>query len=181
MAEAENMFAEALDDSRVQKINKQARLKKFSVDTTLQEEVKQYVIFGKKNRKPFEPNTAEDLRSLIDDMQETQAYRDRLTGILIQTQIRIDELTILIGTGESYLFTEYNDLMKKCSNKETRDAAIRYVYGPIIRRQQQWKSLKGIVDTAKQNLNETYFALREIGENGRTILEARKIRRSFDV
>ena len=133
-----------------------------------------------KGRKPFEPNTADDLKSLIEDMQETQAYRDRLTGILISSQICIDELTILIGTGESYLFAEYNELMKKCSNKETRDAAIRYVYGPVIRRQQQWKSLKSIAETSKQNLNETYFALREIGENGRTILEARKVRRTFD-
>jgi hypothetical protein len=71
--------------------------------------------------------------------------------------------------------------MKKCTNKETREAAIRYVFGPVIRRQTQWKSLKGIGETARQNLNETYFALREIGENGRTILEARKTRRSFDV
>jgi hypothetical protein len=180
MAEAENLFAEALGDDKVIKINRQAKLKKFAVDTTLRDEIQRYIIFAKAGRKPFEPKTADDLRQLIDEMQETQAYRDRLTGIMIQTTIAIDELQIMISTGEGYLFTEYNDLMKKCSNKETREAAIRYVFGPVIRRQAQWKSLKGIGDMARQNLNETYFALREIGENGRTILEARKTRRSFD-
>lgn len=180
MAEAENLFAEALGDDKVIKINRQAKLKKFALDSSLRDEIQKYVIFGKDGRKPFEPKTADDLRQLIDEMQETQAYRDRLTGIMIQTSIAIDELQILISTGEGYLFTEYNDLMKKCSNKETREAAIRYVFGPVIRRQAQWKSLKGIGEMARQNLNETYFALREIGENGRNILEARKTRRSFD-
>jgi hypothetical protein len=180
MADPENIFKEAMDDARVIKINKQARLSKFYMDNTLRDEILTYIVFDKKDRKLFEPNSAEDLKSLIADMQVTQSYRDRLTGILIQTQACIDELTILVGTGEAYLFTEYADLMRKCSNKETRDAAIRFVYGPIIRRQQQWKSLKTIAETAKQNLNETYFALREIGENGRTILDARKVRRSFD-
>lgn len=180
MAEAENLFAEAVGDDYVIKINKQAKLKKFAVDSSIRDEIQRYVIFSKDSRKPFEPNSADDLKQLIDEMQETQAYRDRLTGILIGASHAIDELGILIATGESYLFTEYNDLMKKCSNKETREAAIRYVFGPVIRRQTQWKSLKGIGETARQNLNETYFALREIGENGRTILEARKTRRSFD-
>jgi hypothetical protein len=180
MADAENIFDEALGDSRIKKLNDRARLSKFAIDPTLKDEIQQYVIFAREGRKPFEPNTADDLKSLIDDMQETQAYRDRLTGILIQTQICIDELTRALGSGEAYLFTEYSDLMKKCSNKETREAAIRYVFGPIIARQQRWKSLKTIAEMAKQNLNETYFALREIGENGRNILEARKVRRSFD-
>jgi len=180
MAEVENLFTEALGDDYIIKINKQAKLQKFAVDGSLREEIQKYVIFGKKGRKKFEPKSADDLKQLIDEMQETQAYRDRLTGILIQAQYAIDELGILIGTGESYLFTEYNDLMKRCSNKETREAAIRYVFGPVTRRQLQWKSLKGIGETARQNLNETYFALREIGENGRTILEARKTRRTFD-
>ncbi len=180
MAEAENLFAEALGDEKIIKINRQAKLQKFAVDVSLRDEIQRYIIFAKAGRKAFEPKTAEDLKQLIDEMQETQAYRDRLTGIMIQTSIAIDELQIVISTGEGYLFTEYNDLMKKCSNKETREAAIRYVFGPVIRRQAQWKSLKGIGDLAKQNLNETYFALREIGENGRTILEARKTRRSFD-
>jgi len=31
-----------------------------------------------------------------------------------------------------------------------------------------------------KNLNETYYALKEIGENGRKILDARNVRRSFD-
>ena len=180
MAEAENLFAEATGDDYIIKINKQAKLHKFAVDNTLRDEMQKYVIFAKPNRKGFEPKSADDLKQLIDEMQETQAYRDRLTGILISAQIAIDEIGILIATGESYLFTEYNDLMKKCSNKETRDAAICYVFGPVIRRQSQWKSLKGIGEMARQNLNETYFALREIGENGRNILEARKVRRSFD-
>lgn len=180
MAEAENLFAEALGDEKIIRINRQAKLQKFALDSSLKDEIQRYIIFAKDNRKPFEPKTADDLKQLIDEMQETQAYRDRLTGIMIQTSIAIDELQIVISTGEGYLFTEYNDLMKKCSNKETREAAIRYVFGPVIRRQAQWKSLKGIGELAKQNLNETYFALREIGENGRTILEARKVRRSFD-
>lgn len=181
MAEAENLFAEAVGDERCVKINRQAKLSKFALDNSLRDEIQKYIIFAKEGRKSFEPKTADDLKQLIDEMQETQAYRDRLTGIMIQAQINIDELGILITTGESYLFTEYSDLMKKCSNKETREAAIRYVFGPVIRRQTQWKSLKGIGEMARQNLNETYFALREIGENGRNILEARKVRRSFDV
>ncbi len=180
MAEAENLFAEAVGDDYIIKINRQAKLKKFALDSSLRNEIQRYVIFSKDSRKSFEPNTADDLKQLIDEMQELQAYRDRLTGILIQASHAIDELGILIANGESYLFTEYSDLMKKCSNKETREAAIRYVFGPVIRRQAQWKSLKGIGEMARQNLNETYFALREIGENGRNILEARKVRRSFD-
>jgi hypothetical protein len=180
MADAENLFAEAMGDDKIVKINRQAKLKKFALDVSLRDEMQRYIIFAKDGRKGFEPKTADDLKQLIDEMQETQAYRDRLTGILIQAQIASDELGILIATGESYLFTEYNDLMKKCSNKETREAAIRYVFGPVIRRQAQWKNLKGIGDMAMKNLNETYFALREIGENGRNILEARKVRRSFD-
>ena len=154
MAEAENLFAEAVGDDYVTKINRQARLKKFAVDSSIREEIQRYIIFAKDGRKPFEPNTADDLKQLIDEMQETQAYRDRLTGILIQSSHAIDELGILITTGESYLFTEYNDLMKSCSNKETREAAIRYVFGPVIRRQTQWKSLKGIGEMARQNESE---------------------------
>jgi hypothetical protein len=181
MSKTDNVFDEALGDERVVKLNERARLSKFAIDPTLKEEIQKYVIFNRDERTPFEPNSADDLKSLIDDMQETQAYRDRLTGILIQTQICIDELTRAIGAGEAYLFVEYSDLMKKCSNKETREAAIRYVFGPIIRRQQQWKGLKVITEMAKQNLNETYFALREIGENARNILEARRVKKSFDV
>jgi hypothetical protein len=180
MAEAENLFAEAMGDERVKKFNDRARLAKFGVDKTLHKEIQQFVIFGSQSRKKFEPNSAEDLKGLIDSMERTQAYRDRLTGILITTSITIDELDVLLKSGEAYLFTEYADLMKKCSNKETREAAVRYVYGPIFRASAQWKSLKSIAETAKINLNDTYFALREIGENGRTILDARKVRRSFD-
>ena len=141
MAEPENLFTEALGDQKIIRINRQAKLQKFAVDVSLRDEIQRYIIFAKDGRKPFEPNAADDLKQLIDEMQETQAYRDRLTGILIQTTIAIDELSILIAAGESYLFTEYNDLMKKCSNKETREAAMGYVFGPVIRRQAQWKSL----------------------------------------
>lgn len=180
MAEAENLFAEAIGDERVKKFNNRAREAKFAVDKTLNREIQKFIIFAQTNRKPFEPNSAEDLKGLIASMEETQAYRDRLTGILIQSSIIIDELQILLKSGEAYLFTEYTDTMKKCSNKETREAAIRYVFAPVFRAVEQWKSLRSIAETAKINLNDTYFALREIGENGRTILAARNVRRSFD-
>ena len=180
MAEAENLFVEAIGDEKVKKYNRRAREAKFNVDKTLYKEIQQLQIFSKKSRKPFEPNSAEDLKSLIAEMEETQAYRDRLTGILIQASIAMDELDILLKSGEAYLFTEYADIMKKCGNKETREAAVRYVYGPIFRAQAGWKSLKSNSETARSNLNDTYFALREIGENGRTILAARNVKRSFD-
>ena len=179
MAEAESFLAEARDDEYIKKINNKARLSKFKVDTSLQKELKDYVIFGQANRKPFEPNRAEDLKKLISEMERTQSYRDRITGILIQTRIAIDELEILKKSGSAYLFTQFAPEMKQCSNKETRDAAVQYVLDPIMRRQEQWQSLLGIAELAKTNLNETYFALREIGENGRKILDARNVKRSF--
>jgi len=180
MADAENIFSETQGDTKVKKYNDRARLQKFSVDKSLQKEIQKFVIFANATRKAFEPNSPEDLRSLIDSMEQTQAYRDRLTLISIQASIAIDELEILLKSGEAYLFTEYPHLMKKCGNKETREAAVTFVYGPIVRALAQWKSLRSIAETAHVNLNNTYFALREIGENGRTILENRKVRRSFD-
>ena len=180
MADAEHFLTDAVEDEYIQKINNKARLSKFKVDSTLQKELKDYVIFGQANRKPFEPNRAEDLRKLISEMERTQAYRDRITGILIQARIAIDELEILKKSGAAFLYTQFAPEMKKCSNKETRDAAIHYVLDPIVRRQGQWESLLDIAELAKTNLNETYFALREIGENGRKILDARNVKRSFD-
>ncbi len=56
MAEAENLFAEAMGDEKVIRINKQAKLQKFAVDISLRDEIQGYVIFGQKTRKLFEPN-----------------------------------------------------------------------------------------------------------------------------
>ncbi len=179
MAEPTNPLADAREDEYIKKINSKARLKKFKVDPSLLQEVQDYVIFSKSNRKPFEPNTAEDLKKLILEMERTQSYRDRLTGILIQARIAIDELSILRESGSAYLFTQYSPEMKQCSNKETRDAAVHYVLEPIMRRAAQWKNLRDVAELAKTNLNETYFAIREIGENGRTILANRNVKRSF--
>lgn len=181
MADPENLFAEALGDAKVQKINSRAKLSKYALDTSLMDEIRTFVIFSQEDRTKFEPNSAEDLKGLIDDMASTQAYRDRLTGILIESSTAVDELNILLKTGEAYLFTEYADVMKKCSNKESRDGAARFVFRPIFTALERWKSLKGIAEIATTNLNNTYFVIREIGENGRTILDARKIRSSFDV
>lgn len=174
-----NFMSVARDDEYIQKVNNKARLSKFKVDSSIQSELKNYVIFGQSKRKPFEPNQAEDLKKLIDEMDKTQAYRDRITGIMIEARIARDELEILKKSGMAYLYTEYASEMKECSNKETRDAAVQYVLDPILRRQEQWQSLLEIAELAKTNLNETYFALREIGENGRKILDARNVKRSF--
>ena len=73
MAEAENLFVEAIGDERVKKYNRRAREAKFSVDNTLHKEIQHLQIFSKKSRKPFEPNSAEDLKSLIAEMEEVQA------------------------------------------------------------------------------------------------------------
>ena len=180
MAEAENLFAESLEDAKIKKFNERSRLDKFNIDKTLYKEIQKFTIFADAGRKAFEPASAEDLKGLIESMERTQAYRDRLTTINIQASLAIDELNTLLKSGEAYLFTEYPHLMKKCGNKETRDAAVTFVYGPLCRALAQWKSLKSIVDIAHTNLNNTYFALREIGENGRNIIENRKVRRSFD-
>jgi len=181
MSDTENLFEESLEDEKIKKFNERAKLDKFKVDKSLNKEIQNFVIFSNSSRKPFEPNSAEDLKSLITDMEKTQAYRDRLTTINIQTSLAIDELETLLKSGEAYLFTEYPHLMKKCGNKETREAAVNFVYGPLFRSIAQWKALKSILDMAHVNLNNTYFSLREIGENGRTILDNRKTRRSFDV
>ncbi len=53
MAEAENLFAEAMGDEKVIRINKQAKLQKFAVDISLRDEIQGYVIFGQKTRKLF--------------------------------------------------------------------------------------------------------------------------------
>ncbi|GAF98316.1 unnamed protein product [marine sediment metagenome] len=181
MAEAESPFAEVLGDQMIMKINKQHKRAKFSMDDTLQTELQEYIIFAKPNRKPFEPKSAEDLKRLIREMHELQSYRDRITGIFIQTQILIDELTTLISTGEAYLFSEYGDVIKKkCTNDKTREAAIRYIFGPVVRKLEDWKSLKKTAEMAKINLNDTYFVLHEIGANARAILNDRKVRNSFD-
>ncbi len=175
-----NPLEDAREDEKIVNLNRKARLVKFKVDSSLSEELRGYVIFGQPKRKPFEPTSANDLRQLIEEMEKTQAYRDRITGVLIEGKNLADELDILIKSGTAYLYTQYAPEMKACSNKETRDAAVRYILDPIIRRREQWKGLIGIAELAKTNLNETYFALREIGENGRKILDARNVKRSFD-
>lgn len=180
MADADKPLTEARQDEKMVQLNRKARLVKFKVDTTLVDELKGYVIFGQPSRKAFEPRSASDLKQLIKEMEQTQSYRDRVTGILIQGKNLADELDILIKSGTAYLYIQYAQEMKSCSNKETRDAAIRYVLDPIIRRKDQWRGLLEIAELAKTNLNETYFALREIGENGRKIIDARNVKRSFD-
>jgi hypothetical protein len=180
MADAVNPLAEARTDEKIVKLNGKARRVKFKCDQSLVPELKSYVIFAQPNRKAFEPKSASDLKQLITEMEKTQDFRDRVTGILIQGKNLADDLDILIKSGTAYLYTQYAQEMKACTNKETRDAAIRYVLDPIIRRRDQWRGLLEIAELAKTNLNETYFALREIGENGRKILDARNVRRSFD-
>ncbi len=180
MADPSNWMSEAREDERISLINGKARKAKFAYDLTLVKELKTYTIFSQPGRKAFEPRAASDLKQLIKEMEKTQDYRDRVTGILIQGKNLVDDMEILIKTGTAYLYTQYAQEMKSCSNKETRDAAIRYVLDPIIRRRDQWKGLLEIAELAKTNLNETYFALREIGENGRKILDARNVKRSFD-
>jgi hypothetical protein len=180
MADAANPLAEARTDEKIVKLNGKARRVKYQCDQTLVGELKSYVIFSQPNRKAFEPNSASDLKQLIKEMEKTQDFRDRVTGILIQGKNLADDLDILIKSGTAYLYTQYAQEMKSCTNKETRDAAIRYVLDPIIRRKDQWRGLLEMAELAKTNLNETYFALREIGENGRKILDARNVRRSFD-
>jgi hypothetical protein len=180
MADPANWLAEAREDERISLINGKARKAKFSYDPTIMKELKTYTIFSQPNRKAFEPRAAGDLKQLIKEMEKTQDYRDRVTGILIQGKNLVDDMEILIKTGTAYLYTQYAQEMKSCSNKETRDAAIRYVLDPIIRRKDQWKGILEIAELTKTNLNETYFALREIGENGRKILDARNVKRSFD-
>ena len=180
MVDAVHPLVEAQEDETIIKINRRNRQVKFKLDDSLVGEMKGFVIFGQKTRKAFEPNSAADLKQLIEEMEQTQAYRDRLTGIMIQARMLVGELEILIKSGTAYLYTQYHQEMKACSNKETREAALRYVLEPVIRRKEQWQRLLEIAELAKTNLNETYFALREIGENGRTILEARKVKRAFD-
>ena len=180
MADAANWLSEARADEKISLVNGKARKTKFKCDQTLVTELKSYVIFAQPNRKAFEPRSASDLKQLIKEMEKTQNFRDRVTGILIQGKNLADDLDILIKSGTAYLYTQYAQEMKSCSNKETRDAAIRYVLDPVIRRKDQWRSLLEIAELAKTNLNETYFALREIGENGRKILDARNVKRSFD-
>jgi hypothetical protein len=176
---AENPLSDAREDEFVTKINGKARLEKFKIDSTLNQELKGYVIFGQKTRKPFAPDSANDLRQLIEEMERVQAYRDRITEILIQSRILVDELEILGNSGTSYLYTQYAREMKQCGNKETRDSSVHWVLEPIMRRIGQWRSLAVVAELAKTNLNETYFALREIGENGRKILDARNVKKQF--
>ena len=180
MVDAPNWQTDARTDAYITKLNGKARRVKFKCDQTLVGELKSYVIFAQPNRKAFEPRSASDLKQLISEMEKTQNYRDRVTGILIQGNNLAADLDILIKSGTAYLYTQFSQEMKSCSNKETRDAAIRYVLDPIIRRKDQWRGLLEIAELAKTNLNETYFALREIGENGRKILDARNVKRSFD-
>ncbi len=180
MADAANWVSEARKDEHIAKINSKARMVKFKCDQSLVPELKGYVIFSQPSRKAFEPKAANDLKQLIKEMEKTQDFRDRVTGILIQGKNLVDDMDILIKSGTAYLYTQFSQEMKSCSNKETRDASIRYVLDPIIRRRDQWRGLLEIAELAKTNLNETYFALREIGENGRKILDARNVRRSFD-
>ena len=180
MVDTASFLSEAREDEKISQINGKTRKQKFAYDTTLLKELKTYTIFAQPNRKAFEPRVAADLKQLIKDMEKTQDFRDRVTGILIQGKSLVDDMDILIKSGTAYLYTQYAQEMKSCSNKETRDAAIRYVLDPIIRRRDQWRGLLEIAEMAKTNLNETYFALREIGENGRKILDARNVKRSFD-
>lgn len=178
--EAENPFDEIRSDEKIKKYNGMVKRAKFQIDSSLKDELQQYIIFAKPGRKSFEPNSAEDLRVLIREMEETQAYRDRVTGIQIQAKAIIDELDILKRSGEAHIYAVHGDKLKGATNKEKRDAAVHYIMGPVMRMQEQWKTLKEIADIAKQNLNETYFALREIGENGRTILADRQTKKAFD-
>ena len=180
MVDATIWQTEARTDEYMAKINGKARMVKFKCDQSLVKELKTYTIFAQPNRKAFEPRSASDLKQLIKEMEKVQDYRDRVTGILIQGKNLADDLDILIKSGTAYLYTQYSQEMKTCGNKETRDAAIRYVLDPVIRRKDQWRGLLEMAELAKTNLNETYFALREIGENGRKILDARNVKRSFD-
>jgi hypothetical protein len=180
MVDTTSFLSEARADEKISQINGKTRKQKFAYDLTLLKELKTYTIFAQPNRKAFEPRAAADLKQLIKDMEKTQDFRDRVTGILIQGKNLVDDMDILIKSGTAYLYTQYAQEMKSCSNKETRDAAIRYVLDPIIRRRDQWRGLLEIAEIVKTNLNETYFALREIGENGRKILDARNVKRSFD-
>ena len=175
----ENPLAVAQQDEKIVRLVRKSKLEKFTTDDTIIDEIKQYVIFGQSNRKNFEPNDAEDLRQLIKEMEKTQSYRDRVTTIRINSTCIINDLDILIKSGTAYLHMQYSQEMKACSNQQTREAAIRFVLDPIIRRRDQWKGILEVAELAKDNLNETYFALREIGENGRKILDARNIKKSF--
>ena len=179
MADSENPLTVALEDEKIGRLITKSRLKKFTADESIIDEIKQYIIFGQSNRKSFEPNDAEDLKQLIGEMEKTQAYRDRLTTIMINSKSLINDLDILIKSGTAYLHMQFSQEMKACGNQQTREAALRFVLDPVIRRRDQWKGILEIAELAKQNLNETYFALREIGENGRKILEARNVRKSF--
>ena len=176
----DNPLSAATQDEKIVKLNSKARMSKYKVDTSLIKEMQSYVIFALPNRKAFEPNSAEDLRQLITEMEMVQAYRDRITGITLTGKAISDDLDILIKAGIAYLYAQYSQEMKTCSNKETREGSVRYVLEPVMRRKEQWKSLLSIAEMARTNLNETYFALREIGENGRRILDARNVKRSFD-
>ena len=180
MSEDTNALSDALKDQKIVSLKQKVNLKKFTLDPTLTEELKSYVIFGDAKRKAFEPKSADDLKQLISEMEKTQAYRDRVTFIMMQSKEISDELDTLIKSGTAYLFAKYGQDIKSLSNQQSRDAAVRFVLDSIIRKRDRWRSVKEVAELAKTNLNETYFALREIGENGRRILDDRNVKRSFD-
>lgn len=180
MSDATEILKDACEDEGIVKLNDKAKLERFKMDPSLEKELRTYIVIGKPGRKPFEPSSAEDLVKLIGELEETQSYRDRVNRIAMQSKSIVSDLKLLLEAGTSTMYVKYSDDMKKFSNQQTREAAINFVLRPIVQAVAKWEKLVELAAMSKQNLSDTYFTLKEVGENARKILDERKVKRSFD-
>ena len=160
---------ELKNDPFVDRIREILNQKKLHVDPALFHEVKSYLVFRKETHDEIERpvperiDSVKDLQCLEGFFEEVQAYRDRVTEILMDLAVIHRRLKNLWLYSNAWC-NEQPAITEGLRTADQREAAISLILKPLHDRYSYVKMFQKVCELADKNLASSHFALKELKE-----------------
>lgn len=142
------------------------KVNKFEVNPKLVDEILGLTVIhkyenGKSVRKVLTNlSTKKELNDLAEYFSEVQAYRDRVTEILINYTVLRRDIQYMISLAEAYIFQF--PVVTKLKTEKQRSATISEIIKPIQKKLIAVKDVISACEITKNNLDNTYFTLKAV-------------------
>lgn len=157
-------------DEFLLKIRKHVKHKRYSVDSSLKDELTSYFVIsqevktgGKKLRGTlacsYGPQEASHLISLF---ERTQALRDRTLAIKMGLQSLLVDLKNTEALGRQYIYEHFGAHFQSLKSETIREATIGTLLAPLSSVYLKIEHVADMADSVYGNLKDTYFVLKEI-------------------
>ncbi len=158
----------------IQKILKRIKADDYEIDKSIIDEIKKYTSASVPPSIASSTSTKAGMESLNESILRTQAYKDRVTTILVPLLKIKSKLKRRREEAVAFLWQSYYPVLSQLKTESARGAVINQILSPLVAKLENARLLVDSCETVRDNLVSTSFALKEVAMLANTSMQLTK-------